>query len=260
MSSQKLIKRILSITLLVLMVIGMTGCKNKANPSGGPSVNMPSIEDSNGDDTVAIRTPASQVEQDWFNNILRDYIQEELGIDNFYLSTNVYDVKGEINASNALTRASAMITLCVDADTINKDKASSFSDNLAKKFAVDKATGEINFSIYRIPHDTYIQVTDANYNTAIKESAGTEGYSKFSFNYAGTGNVILDSPSKAPSTKPSDEPSTDVPSTDNPSAEIPREGETSSTTTEPIADGASDTVDNGDDTLDRDNQDNGDNT
>lgn len=259
MSSQKLMKRILSITLLVLMVIGMTGCKNKTNPSSSPSVNMPSIEDSDGDDAVAIRTPASQIEQDWFNNILRDYIQEELGTENFYLSTNVYDVKGEINASNALTRASAMITLCVDSDTINKDKASSFSDNLAKKFAVDKATGEITFSIYRIPHDTYIQVTDTNYNTAIKESAGTEGYSKFSFNYAGTGNVILDSPSKVPSAKPSDEPSTDVPSTNNPSAETPSKGEIPSTTTEPSADGTSDVADNGDDALDRDNQDNRDN-
>ena len=210
-------RKYLSILLALLMVISLAACKGKTNNPTGPSVNMPSVEDSkNNENIVAIRTPATETEQSWFNQALRDYIQFELNIDNYYLNTNVYDAKAEMNASNALARASAMITLCVDSSTINANKASDFSDNLARKFALDKAAGEINFTIYRIPHNIYVQITDANYNTAIKESSGTEGFSKYSFVYGGTGDVILDSPSTTPSTQPSTEPSINAPEEDTP--------------------------------------------
>ena len=215
-------RKYLSVLLALLMVISLAACKGKTNEPTGPSVNMPSIDDSkNNEGVVAIRTPATETEQSWFNQALRNYIQSELNIDNYYLNTNVYDVKAEMNASNALTRASAMITLCVDSNTINTNTASDFSDNLARKFALDKAAGAISFTIYRIPHDIYVQITDANYNTAIKESTGAEGFSKYSFNYGGTGDVILDSPSTTPSTNPSTQPSTNVPEEDKPEETSP---------------------------------------
>ena len=237
-------KKYLSILLAVLMVVGLTACKNKTTTPSTPgvSVNMPSIEDSkNNEDVVAIRTPATDTEQAWFNQALREYIETGLNTDNYYMSTNVYDTKSDINASNALNRASAIVILCVDSNTINADKASSFSDGLAKKVALDKAAGEINFTIYRIPHDIYIQITDANYNTAIKESTGTEGFSKFSFSYAGTGDAILDSPSVTPSTQPSTEvpktPSEDLPSNNQTPEEETNSTEPEQVETESVEDG-----------------------
>ena len=73
---------------------------------------------------------------------------------------------------------------------LNEDKAAEFSDTFAKKLAADGAAGDIRFSVYTIPENIYKQIEEGNHTQVEEKASGTDGYSKYGFDYKGIGNAV----------------------------------------------------------------------
>lgn len=176
-------KRIMAIAMSSMMIFSLAACsKTKTEDSTSTTTTTTT-------DKSTERVSASTTETSWFNQALDEYISSNLG-QKYFVTTDVYNSKSGITAENALKKASATITVCVNADDVDANTASDFSDTFARYLATNVAEGSIDFTIYRIPSDLYVKTLDTNYNTIIKESKSEDDYSKYSFSYTGIGDGI----------------------------------------------------------------------
>lgn len=178
---KKKLKLLPVLLLAVVFITGTAGCGKKEKEE--------KKEDKPAQEVVQNRE-ATERTRGWFVQAASKYTQETLGTEDCKLYAKVYDARDGITADNALLYASADISLYLDSKTVNEDKAAEFSDTFAKKLAADGAAGDIRFSVYTIPENIYKQIEEGNHTQVEEKASGTDGYSKYGFDYKGIGNAV----------------------------------------------------------------------
>lgn len=166
-------KIITSIMLLSLIAI-CSGCGKDKVEENQPSESPTTI--------VTTRT------KDWFDKAVSNYTSETF--DDFKEYSTVYEVRTGVSEDNVLQYVTADIYLYVEASKVERQDVADFSDNFAKKFASDSASGNIKCSIYIVPSSVYSQIEEGNHLQVEEKAKGLDDYSKFSFKYEGIGDAI----------------------------------------------------------------------
>ena len=166
---------------VILVAMGITGCSSGKNETvaGHTSVN-----------TTSDMIEATERTKGWFEDAANAYVKETFGDTDFKLYSRVYNVRTGVSESNVLQYVSADMCLYFDSADVQTQETADFSDNFARKFASDGASGDIKFSVYTVPEDIYAQIGENNYMQVEEKAKSLEGYTKLGFSYAGIGDAV----------------------------------------------------------------------
>ena len=120
----------------------------------------------------------------WFDTKLKEYIEEKHGKE-YKVFTEVEEVMDGAEEDTILKNVSATICIYFDAKDTDKEKASEFSDELAREFASVGALGNIDCSTYVTPSEVYGQIEEGNYKQVEEKAMLMDDYNKYSFDYTG---------------------------------------------------------------------------
>lgn len=167
-------KRIITTIMLLSLIAVCSGCGKEKVEDAQPSTSPTTI--------VTTRT------KDWFDKAVSNYTSETF--DDFKQYSTVYEVRTGVSEDNVLQYVTADIYLYVEASKVERQNVADFSDNFAKKFASDSASGDIKCSIYIVPSFIYSQIEEGNHLQVEEKAKELDDYSKFSFKYEGIGDAI----------------------------------------------------------------------